>query len=106
MRLCAPIPFIAALVLSLCWTVQAQTPGSGATISFSLDFPQSDPSHYSIVVSDNGQSIYRSEARVSRESDEKDPFELHFDASPITKTRIFDLAQRTNYFQGDLEAKK
>lgn len=87
---------------SLCTLAQS----SPATVSFTLDFPQSDPSHYSIHVSDDGNSTYESEARVSSQSDEKDSFRLEFVASPATRTRIFDLARKANYFQGQLEANK
>jgi hypothetical protein len=89
-----------------CLGALAQSSPAQATVSFTLDFPQSDPSHYSIRVGDDGTSVYESEAPVSRESDEKDGFKLEFITSPATRARIFDLAQKANYFQGKLEANK
>jgi hypothetical protein len=84
----------------------AQSSVVNATVSFTLDFPQSDPSHYSVRVGDDGTSVYESEAPVSRESDEKDGFKLEFIMSPVTRAKVFDLAQKANYFQGQLEANK
>jgi len=89
-----------------CLAALAQSSPVNATVSFTLDFPQSDPSHYSIRVGDDGNSAYESEARVGAQSDEKDSFHLEFVASPNTRTKIFDLARKSNYFQGQLEANK
>jgi hypothetical protein len=76
-----------------------------ATISFTLDFPGSEPSHYLIRVSSDGHCLYDSSGKLSPDV-EDDSFHLDFSISPKTRQRIFDLAKRAHYFQGDLEYKK
>ena len=87
---------ISLLLLCLPAGVKAQQP---AVVTFSLDFPGSEPSHYAISVSSNGHSTYDSDGKLSPDS-EGDPFHLDFSISPETSRRIFDLAARANY---DLE---
>ena len=76
-----------------------------AVVTFTLDFPGSEPSHYSISVSSDGHSTYDSDGKLSPESD-PDPFHLDFSVSPPTKKAIFDLAARAKYFQGEIDSKK
>src|SRR6516164_5190041 len=98
---------VMAMLLVWCAGVSTQAqPNASATVSFVLDFPASDPSHYSIEVSEDGKTVYASEVNVSRESDEKDSFRLEFVTSAATRQKIFDLARKANYFQGQLEANK
>jgi len=85
-----------------CICVWAQQP---ASVSFTLDFPQSEPSHYAISIDSEGQGSYDSTGKISPEA-EGDPFHLAFRVSPETRTRIFDLAKRAHYFQGDIDLKK
>ena len=74
-------------------------------VTFTLDFPGSEPSHYSISVSSDGHSTYDSDGKLSPESD-PDPFHLDFSVSPATQKTIFDLAARAKYFQGEVDSKK
>jgi hypothetical protein len=76
-----------------------------ATVSFSLDFPGSEPSYYRISVFSDGHCVYDSRGKLSPEV-EDDSFHLDFSVSPKTRQRIFDLAKRAHYFQGDLDSKK
>ena len=81
---------------------QAQLP----TISFTLDFPGSDPDHYSLKVDSRGHARYESTAKISSDSEEHDSFQLDFDLSPVTRTKIFDLAARAKYFQEQPDSRK
>ena len=74
-------------------------------VTFTLDFPGSEPSHYSISVSSDGHSTYDSDGKLSPESD-PDPFHLDFSVSPATQKTIFDRAARAKYFQGEVDSKK
>ncbi len=74
-------------------------------VTFTLDFPGSEPSHYAISVSSEGHSTYDSDGKLSPESD-PDPFHLDFSVSPATRKTIFDLAARAKYFQGEIDSKK
>ncbi|MGA8310275.1 MAG: hypothetical protein WB755_09615 [Terriglobales bacterium] len=76
-----------------------------AVVTFTLDFPGSEPSHYAISVSSEGHSTYDSDGKLSPESD-PDPFHLDFSVSPATRKTIFDLAARAKYFQGEIDSKK
>ncbi len=80
---------------------QAETP---AAITFTLDFPASQPEHYSIRVQSDGQSRYQSSGRISADSDDTDSFEFAFTATPETRQRIFDLAAKAGYFQKDVDS--
>lgn len=89
-----------ALGISLPARAQAQT-----VVTFTLDFPGSEPSHYEIAVSSNGHSTYDSDGKLSPDSD-GDPFHLDFSVSGETSRRIFDLAERAHYFQEDIDSRK
>lgn len=73
-------------------------------ITFTLDFPGSQPEHYSLRVQSDGSAHYESTGRLSPDSDETDSFELDFTASPATRERIFQLAAKADYFQKDLDS--
>lgn len=91
---------VAVLLVSSC--VLAQAP---ATVSFTLDFPGSEPSHYAISVSSDGHGTYDSTGKISPEA-EGDPFHLEFSVSSDTRARIFDLTRRSHYFQGEIDSGK
>jgi hypothetical protein len=76
-----------------------------AVATFTLDFPGSEPSHYVISVSSDGHSTYDSDGKLSPDS-EGDPFHLDFSMSSETRRRIFDLAERAHYFQGEIDSRK
>jgi hypothetical protein len=76
-----------------------------AVVTFTLDFPGSEPSHYAISVASDGHSGYDSNGKLSPDSD-GDPFHLEFPMSIETTRRIFELAARANYFQGEIDSRK
>jgi len=76
-----------------------------AVVTFTLNFPGSEPSHYEISVASDGRSSYDSDGKLSPDS-EGDPFHLDFSMSPETSRRIFDLAERAHYFQGEVDSRK
>jgi hypothetical protein len=83
-----------------------------ATITYTQDFPGSDPSHYMISISFDGHAHYEGNGRLitaskySTDDSVPDNEQLDFTASSSTITKVFDLAKRANYFQGDVENKK
>jgi len=103
----APLPCrrIALLLPLLSLTLAAQAPPAGSTVGFSCDFPGSDPAHYAISVSIDGQGNYSSNGKLSRDS-ESESFTLVFTAPQNTVARIFDLAQKAHYFEGNIDAKR
>ena len=80
---------------------QSQAP---ATISFSLDFPQSIPDHYVIAVSSDRHATYDSTGKLTPQSDPGDPFHDEFTISSDTCKKIFDLAAKVRYFEGQIDS--
>lgn len=74
-------------------------------VTFSCDFPGSEPDHYVISVSDDGRASYDSDSKLSPESEAEDPFHLDFTVSQAARVRVFDLAKRAHYFEGQIESK-
>ncbi len=82
----------------------AQGAPNKPTVTFTFDFPGSQPEHYSFEIHDDGQARYQSSSKVSDESEEADSFNLDFSVSPETKDKMFDMAARAKYFQRDLDS--
>jgi hypothetical protein len=74
-----------------------------ATVTFSLDFPNSDPEHYSLTVQSDGKAQYECRGRISEDSDETENYATEFTFSDATRTRIFDLAAQAHYFSGKID---
>src|ERR1700682_6680746 len=92
------------LCLLLCFYLPLQAEES-ARMTFSFDFPGSDPDHYVISISADGPDAYDSHTKTNQGS-EDDSFHFDFTIVPSTRTRIFDLAKRAHYFEGDVDSKK
>ncbi len=75
-----------------------------ATLTFTLDFPTSQPEHYSIRLQSDGVGHYQSSGRLSPESDETDSFDLDFTLAPNSRQKLFELAAKAGYFQRDLDS--
>jgi hypothetical protein len=84
----------------------AQNTQSSATVSFTLDFPQSIPDHYALKVSADGHAEYNSTGKLTADSEPPDPFHLEFTISPATRDKIFDLAAKAKYFAGKVDSGK
>ena len=74
------------------------------TVTFTLDFPASEPEHYSIRVSSEGPAHYQSTGRISRESDDTDSFGFDFALSSETRAKIFRLSASAKHFRADLDS--
>ena len=73
------------------------------TVTFTLDFPQSSPEHYSIAVDINGRARYESSAKVVKDSDEE-TYRAEFEISAQNRERIFDWAKQSHYFAGKIDS--
>ncbi len=108
---CIPIDRWAYSILVLaCLILCCLVPARGQqksvpTVSFTFDFPGSAPDHYVISVSEDGRATYDSDGKLSPESAPGDPFHSDFTMSQSSRTHIFDLARRAEYFEGQIEAK-
>jgi hypothetical protein len=75
-----------------------------AAVTFTLDFPTSQPEHYSIRIQSDGSARYQSSGRLSADSDDTDSFDFAFTVAPETRQRILDLAAKAGYFQKDVDS--
>jgi hypothetical protein len=99
---------IAILLLLASSVATAQIPSIAAvepTATFTLDFPGSVPSHYSLRVTRAGAASYESIGKLSPET-EGDPFSYQFAMSTRNVTRIFDLAAAAEYFAKGVQVPK
>jgi hypothetical protein len=78
---------------------------TAATVTFTCDFPGSDPDHYVISVSDDGSAIYDSNSKLNDSADSQ-PFHSVFTVSQASSAHVFDLTKRVHYFEGELDSKK
>jgi hypothetical protein len=95
--------FFALAVSSILAYSQSQ-PQTPAVVTFTLDFPNSQPEHYLIRVQSDGSAHYQSSGRLSADSADADNFDLDFTLAAPTRLKIFDLAAKAGYFQKDVDA--
>jgi len=96
-----------AAVLAGCLVLVGSFPAraaDSATVTFTLDFPGSDPDHYSISVQSDGHAHYECSARISSESEDHEDYQADFTLTDATRARIFDLAARSGYFAGKIDS--
>ena len=94
---------IGFIALLCCLPIGAAEP---ATVTFSLDFPGSDPEHYSISVQSDGRARYECSAPISKDSDDRETYPTEFSFSNSTRARVFDLAAQAHYFSGKIDSGK
>lgn len=93
----------AIAVLALIGAVRLRGADS-ATITFTLDFPASDPEHYSISATADGKAHYECTAKISADSEDTENYQWEFTFSDATRARIFDLAAQAHYFSGKVDS--
>jgi hypothetical protein len=106
-RWASSVLHVAAIVFAampaLVPAVQARTADAG-TITFSLDFPSSDPEHYSISVTADGHAHYECSGKISADSEDRATYQSEFVFSDATRARVFDLAAQAHYFSGKVDS--
>jgi hypothetical protein len=95
---------ILSLLIVSSLLADSQTAPAPAVVTFTLDFPASQPEHYSIRVQSDGSSRYQSSGRLSADSEETDSFDLDFTVGAETRQKIFELAAKGGYFKKDLDS--
>lgn len=73
------------------------------TITFTVDFPSSNPEHYTISLHRSGQGHYESLATDSPDSTPQS-YTSDFEVSPEGREQIFECAKRAGYFAGKLDS--
>lgn len=104
LRRCRSLTLLVGCIPLLCCLPGAAA--EPATVTFSLDFPGSDPEHYSISVQSDGRARYECSAPISKDSDDHETYQTEFSVSDATRTRIFDLAAQAHYFSGKIDSGK
>src|SRR6266436_5404419 len=109
-----PRPFQIVCLLIFCSILFSSTfacsqTEAPAVVTFTIDFPTSQPEHYSIRVQSDGLARYQSNGRRSPDSDETDSHEndnfgLDFTVAAETRQKIFELAAKAGYFQKDVDS--
>lgn len=94
------LALLAVLAMSIGSTAQDAVP----TVTYSQDFPGSDPDHYSIKVASDGHASYESNGKLSFQAEAGEPFQLDFTLSETNRTRIFALAKKAKYFEGKVDS--
>ena len=97
---------VALVCLIACFPASARAQQTAVpTVIFTLDFPGSEPDHYVISVSDDGRASYDSDGKLSPDSEGGDSFHADFTMSQAGRARVFDLAKRAHYFEGQIDSK-
>jgi hypothetical protein len=79
------------------------SPAPAATVTFTLDFPQSNPEHYSIAVNATGHTRYECTGKVAEDSEEE-PYRAEFEMSTRNRDLIFNWAKQAQYFSGKIDS--
>ncbi len=103
---------IVFLLLLTAATLPAQEPPPAAvptfaqaTITYRFDWPQGAPwTKFSIDVQADGRAHFNGTPHPEANNSDTDPVQQDFTMVPGNRERIFDLTQKLNYFQGDLDA--
>jgi len=90
--------------------LQAQQPvqqsaAPASVITFTLDFPESNPSHYSISVDSAGHATYEGQVKIE-DSPEEQSYKTEFEMSAGNRDRVFDWAKQSHYFSGKIDSGK
>lgn len=70
------------------------------TVTFTLDWPQAHPPHYSIAVDSAGRAAYTA---VDDQKESGEPYTAKFTVSQASRERIFADAKTLDYFQGKFD---
>ena len=92
------------LVLIVLLSTALCTAANSPTISFTLDFPNSSPEHYSFSVESDGHAHYDSSGKISQDSDVRDTYQTEFTFTDATRARIFELADQAHHFSGKVDS--
>lgn len=76
---------------------------SAAVVTFTLDFPQSNPAHYSITVDAAGHARYECTGTVAKDSEEQ-TYRTEFEVSSGSREKIFAWAKQAKYFAGKIDS--
>jgi hypothetical protein len=94
---------VVAAMSALLMSQQASQQASLPVVTFTFDFPQSDPEHYSMAVDADGHARFEGTGKITQDSEDQ-TYRTEFEMSAANRERIFDLAKRAQYFAGTVDA--
>jgi hypothetical protein len=96
---------LAAAALSAPSIAQQAANGAASTamVTFTLDFPESNPEHYSIAVDAAGHARYECTGTIAEDSDEQ-TYRTEFQVSAGNREKIFEWAKQARYFAGRIDS--
>ncbi len=94
---------VVALAAMMSAPSMAQQAASAATVTFTLDFPQSNPEHYAIAIDTSGHARYECTGRVAEDS-ENEAYGAEFQVSAGNRERVFSLVKQARYFTGAVDS--
>ncbi len=94
---------MAVFACAIAMSQQPPSPASTTSVIFTLDFPASDPAHYSIAVDSAGHATYECTAKTQQNSEEQ-IYRAEFTVSPANRDRIFEWAKQAKYFSGKIDS--
>lgn len=106
MRVVLSVALAGWLFCSTGFTQEASSAKSFPIVTFSCDFPGSNPDHYYISIAGDGSASYDSTGKLTKQSDDNDPFRIDFKVTEATRARIFELTEKADYFAGRLDSGK
>jgi hypothetical protein len=81
----------------------SDTAAPTAVVTFTLDFPESEPTHYSIAVDARGHATYECAVKVEEDS-EAQTYRTEFEMTAANRDRIFEWAKEAKYFSGKVDS--
>jgi hypothetical protein len=83
----------------------AVLPPAQATVTYLFDWPQGVPwTKFFIDVQSDGRAHFNGTPHPEANNSDTDPVQQDFIMVPGNRERIFELTQKLNYFQGDMDA--
>jgi len=78
-------------------------PASSPMVTFTLNFPHSEPENYSISIDSAGHARYECTGSVIPDS-QPDTYRSEFEVSPDSREKIFGWARQAHYFAGNVDS--
>ena len=106
MRVVLNLALVGWLFCSAAFAQEPSTAKDLPVVTFTCDFPGSNPDHYFISIAGDGSASYDSTGKLTKQSDDNDTFRIDFKVTEATRARIFELTEKADYFAGGLDSGK
>jgi hypothetical protein len=99
------LPHLAGVLVAtyIGFAVVAYAADSGA-VTYTQDFPGSDPEHYSISLKPDGSGTYECMGKITLDSEDTETYQTTFQFSDATRHKILDLSAQAEYFSSKIDS--